>query len=261
MNDDERYDVLKTRIGLLATLDPHKRYDSKYYDINISADKTSKYIAHVQNCVDRALANESKCHPELLNIYWNPGFSGISFRHLINNLCSIDSLNYLEVGTYKGSTFSSALYGNLDNFNSIYTIDNWSEFNPGGSISKVFHNRINTWYSHKVHEMNIMDVDCFNFDKSAIKDKINFYFYDGPHKQEHHEMAYTYFNEVLDDVFITIVDDWEKNSVRQGTYDAFKKLNYNVLAKWEITPPERPDRMNNPDQYWWHGTMIAVIKK
>ena len=74
-------------------------------------------------------------------------------------------------------------------------------------------------------------------------------------------MAYTYFNEVLDDVFITIVDDWEKNSVRQGTYDAFKKLNYNVLAKWEITPPERPDRMNNPDQYWWHGTMIAVIKK
>lgn len=33
-------------------------------------------------------------------------------RHLLNNLCSLPSTSYLEIGTWKGSTWISALFQN-----------------------------------------------------------------------------------------------------------------------------------------------------
>lgn len=257
----KRIDVLESGVQEISALDPYAKYDVSEYKTTLSMVPAARYINHVNQSLQMAFQNRSNCHPNLLNLVKNPGFSGISFRHLLNNLGQMKGINYLEVGTFKGSTFTSMLYNNIDNFNSIYAIDNWSEFNEHGGVKDLFHNNINTNFKSDVSKMKILDVDCFNFDKSEIKDKINLYFFDGPHKREDHERAFTYYNDLLDETFITIVDDWEKGSVRQGTYDAFEKLNYNVLAKWEVLPPDRENRMRKPDQYWWHGTMLAVIQK
>jgi hypothetical protein len=42
-----------------------------------------------------------------------------------NNLLKLNDARYLEIGTWKGSTVSAAMYGNKAN---IVCIDNWSEF-------------------------------------------------------------------------------------------------------------------------------------
>jgi hypothetical protein len=54
------------------------------------------------------------------------GMSGNKTRHLYNNICSLNGANYLEIGTWKGSSFISTFYEN--HINSI-VIDNWDEFN------------------------------------------------------------------------------------------------------------------------------------
>lgn len=40
------------------------------------------------------------------------GLSSIRLKAFLNNLCAKDNVNYLEIGTYKGSTLLSAVFGN-----------------------------------------------------------------------------------------------------------------------------------------------------
>lgn len=40
------------------------------------------------------------------------GLSSIRLKCLLNNLCAVDNINYLEIGAYKGATLLSALLGN-----------------------------------------------------------------------------------------------------------------------------------------------------
>jgi hypothetical protein len=51
------------------------------------------------------------------------GLSSLRLKCLLNNLCAVENINYLEIGVYKGSTLLSALLGNtktkavgVDNF-------------------------------------------------------------------------------------------------------------------------------------------------
>lgn len=40
------------------------------------------------------------------------GLSSVRLRALLNNLCSVKDVNYLELGVYRGATLFSAVYGN-----------------------------------------------------------------------------------------------------------------------------------------------------
>jgi hypothetical protein len=80
-------------------------------------------INHAKSSVDNANDNISKLTPEILSM---DGMSGNKTRHLYNNICSLNNANYLEIGTWKGSSFISAFYNNEIN---PIVIDNWAEFN------------------------------------------------------------------------------------------------------------------------------------
>lgn len=58
--------------------------------------------------------------------------------------------------------------------------------------------------------------------------RFNFYLYDGDHSEVAQHDAYTYYDAVLEPVFITVVDDWNWVEVQQGTYRAFQELGYKV---------------------------------
>ena len=66
------------------------------------------------------------------------GFTGRSFRHLLNSLCKMQNCTYLEVGTFCGSSLVSALYGNHGKIKKAYAIDNWSEFREYCNKLKTF---------------------------------------------------------------------------------------------------------------------------
>jgi hypothetical protein len=190
------------------------------------------------------------------------GFTGRSFRHLLNNLCRLKNCTYLEVGTFCGSSLISALHSNHSLMKKAYAIDNWSEFREHCDPAERFKENRELHIPEYTDKLSIIEGDCFSIDLSKIEDKIDIYFYDGAHTYEDHKKAFTYFNEVFKDTFIAIVDDWEKKKVRQATYDAFKDLDYKVLAKWEVMPPSgREEPMLHPDMNWWHGVSLFVIRK
>ena len=97
-----------------------------------------KLVLNVMAGLDSALGNVSKLDSSMTSMESLCGFSGESFRHFMNNMGSIPGLNYLEVGSYCGSTLFSLLHKNLGTVNKAYAIDNWCQFNEVGNPKDAF---------------------------------------------------------------------------------------------------------------------------
>ncbi|AGE59704.1 hypothetical protein ATCVTN60342_267R [Acanthocystis turfacea Chlorella virus TN603.4.2] len=203
-----------------------------------------EYIDHVKKSFALAERGVSKCTPEILKL---DGMSGALTRAFYNNLLNFEDARYLEIGTWKGGTTCAALCGNKA---SVAVIDNWSEF--GGPKDECIEN-----ITREVGSNNVMvvDNDSFTVDLSVLA-KYNIYLYDGCHKRESHEKALTYYQDVLDDVFIFVCDDWNWECVRDGTYDAIKKLG--LIVEYDTA---RFTLDNGVKESWWNGIAAFVLRK
>jgi hypothetical protein len=206
-------------------------------------------INHVEQCITNAELGISKINSDILGI---SGMSSAKVRHFLNNLCSMPGTTYLEIGCWHGSTFVSALYGNSNSVISAVGIDNWTEFD---GPKESFKRNIDRFLSDI--PLKFIESDCFKIRKSKIFDHpINIYFYDGNHREISQEMAFTFFHNVLDTVFIAVVDDWNLQEVQRGTRSAFRKKGYKIIHERELFTPQNCD-----DSSWWNGLYIAVIQK
>ena len=95
--------------------------------------------------------------------------------------------------------------------------------------------------------------------------KYNVYLFDGPHEEEDQYDGLMYVQPALDDEFIFICDDWNWEKVRNGTMNAIKKLNLDVLFSIDIKttddnsyPPENDTKQNSD---WHNGYYISVLRK
>lgn len=178
------------------------------------------------------------------------GMSGAVYKRFANRLLSNEIVkNYLEIGVWKGSTAIAALHGNQNRLK--YTvIDNFSLF---GGPKQDF---IGNWNKYIGGTPNLIDEDCFSFDpiKKEISD-IDVYFYDGEHKEEDQYLALKHYYFAMASSFIFIVDDWNWEQVRNGTYRALKELEFKIVYKKEFTS-------NSTDSSgWWNGCGIFVLEK
>jgi hypothetical protein len=211
-----------------------------------------KIIEHVNISFEKAENNTSKISQDILNI---EGMSGNKTRHLYNNICSLDGANYLEIGTWKGSSFISSLYGN--NINAI-AIDNWVEFN--GPKNEFLQNT-NKFINYEYH---FIEKDSFlitDEDITNIFDSIDIYLYDGCHDYESHKNAITYYSKFLSRYSIIIIDDWRNDGpwekVQRGTYDGLNESGLIIHHKIEkITQQEK----TGPFEYW-NGVVVFVCEK
>ena len=64
---------------------------------------------HKDTSIEDAMNNKSKITADIIRL---PGMSSPWNRHLMNNICNIENLSYLEIGCWWGSTFISANYQN-----------------------------------------------------------------------------------------------------------------------------------------------------
>jgi len=206
------------------------------------------YIDHVNNSLINALQNKSNITSEILAI---DGLSGSKTRHFYNNLLTLPDSRYLEIGTYKGSTVSSAMYNNSA---SVVCIDNWSEF---GINIQEFMKNFNTFKGK--NNATFIEKDCWTVDPTTLI-KFNIYMYDGNHSQDSHYFAIAHFMPCLDDLFIYIVDDWNWKHVRDGTMNAISDLNIKIHHKKEIIVPEDPAIWPDRDG-WWNGIAIFILEK
>ena len=182
-------------------------------------------VQHLRDSFAKSEREESKL-PE--DIYRGVrGMSTEKVRHLLNNVCELPDLRYLEIGTWQGSTLCSSLYGNEGVF---YAIDNFvKNFDKyeGVSVKDLLFDNLQRFDLQD--KVKFFNEDCFKMDLNNIEHKINVYFYDGEHSDGSQNKALTYFKPVLDEEFIYIVDDWRDRGegnptgATKGTFKAIEE--------------------------------------
>lgn len=219
----------------------------------VSMTTLSDKRRHIEESICWAENEESKLPESILSM---DGMSSRKNRHFLNNLCSQKDMSYLEVGTWKGSTFFSSCYDN--EFKEVSCIDNWSEFNDEdcGNPKTEFLVGLNEHSDHLPLDLNYYECDCFEFERSKIKNPIDVFFYDGNHEVINQYRSLVYFNMILNDPFILIVDDWDWPMPKEGTNMAIKDLGYKVVQKWELPSTKLNDKDN-----WWNGLFIGLMCK
>jgi hypothetical protein len=196
------------------------------------------------------------------SIRYMEGMSGKKYRYLINNLVgSIDDARYLEIGSWKGSTAASAIYGNKCK---ALCIDNWADFLWGLSKENVrgqFETNVRA-AAGDTCDFSYLDQDFRTVDYSNIG-KFNVYMFDGPHSEQDQYDGIAIAQAALDDTFVLVIDDYNGDGVKKGTERALKDLNINVVAAVEIitrTDQEHPVlALQHSD--WHNGYLIAVCSK
>jgi hypothetical protein len=192
-------------------------------------DNIMDIIKHVYNSIINARKGLSKINRNTekgKEILKYEGYSGTCTRHLYNNICSysgFDKVRYLEIGCWYGSSSISAIYKNECD---AMFIDNWSQFNGD---SNIFKNAINKYTSKPCY---LIENDCWKVDLDNLRKFINLfniYLYDGGHDAKEHYNALKYYYDVLEDVFIFLVDDWNWYWVRDGTMMAINDLKLKTL--------------------------------
>jgi hypothetical protein len=173
------------------------------------------------------------------------GFTSPKVRHLLNNLGSLEGLDYLEIGVHRGATFVAANYRNQ--LASATAVDNWSEFAEDGTVKAEFLHNCSTLLAPGSYRF--LEQDAFTVSREQFRAPINFYLYDGEHSFEAQRKALTHFYALLDDVFVFVVDDYTWEAARAGTQDAIGELGFEVLLERELIDG------------WWNGLYVSVLKK
>jgi hypothetical protein len=225
------------------------------------------------------------------------GMSSPKGRHFFNNVCRqvgfVQKVRYLEIGTWAGSTLISFIY-KQPNLEYVSAIDNFSQFQTDfdvkqvlvGGLAHIFRESLSTKSDedakfHKLSEdiqsdsdigyeinfslknckFQFLESHCFDLDKSRLFGKYNVYFYDGPHSYENTKKSFEYYNDVFDNIFIVIIDDWNRDYIQNAWRDVSKELNYIIHYEREIFG--RGGSETNPDwrNDWWDGYYIAIIEK
>ena len=211
-------------------------------------------INHVNLSVDNSNKNLSKLTSDILSM---DGMSGNKTRHLYNNICELNGANYLEIGTWKGSSFISALYGN--DINSI-AIDNWVEFN---GPKDEFISNVDKFCPDR--KFKFIEKDCFKIADDEIKsvyDSIDIYLFDGAHDYESQRKAITYYKHLFSKYVIIIIDDFRSDTpawanVKKGTYDGIEESGLVIHHKIEIITHQES---SGPSEYW-NGFGLFVCEK
>jgi len=184
------------------------------------------------------------------------GMSGRKYRRLINRMISqARSPRYLEVGSWAGSTACSAIHGNRVE---ITCIDNWSEF---GGPKDVFLSNIRAASNPGV-AFSFIESDYRKVDFKGIG-PFNVYLFDGPHSRQDQYDGIRLAQPALADTFVLIVDDWNWEPARQGTFEAIAAeklrlyMSVEIRTTWDNSHPSIS--MENSD--WHNGYFICVCRK
>jgi hypothetical protein len=227
--------------------------------IRLSGDWDSEAADRLSNAFFSALAIEHKL-PD--GIRYMHGMSGKKYRYMINNLVgATPDARYLEIGSWKGSTACSAIYGNTCK---ALCIDNWSDFLWGDSKENVrgqFEANLKAAGADTA-ETDFIDSDFRAVDYSTIG-KFNVYMFDGPHDEQDQYDGVMIAQPALEDQYVLIVDDWNGPGVRAGSARALEELGHTVVCSLEIlTRHDNEHPVISMEASDWHnGYYVAVVNK
>lgn len=172
------------------------------------------------------------------------GLASPKVWHLLNNLCA-QAENYLEIGTYMGSSLMSALYGN--DHVSATAVDNFC-MKP--------HTRGHFFRNVEHLKFTFIEQDCFTINPAIFVKPIDLYFYDGRHDYEDQYKAIKHFAPAMKSEFTFICDDWNNSHVREATFQGIKDSGLEVVEFKEVKNDLMKDKAG-----WWCGIAVFKLKK
>lgn len=206
-------------------------------------------IELIEHAIAQAHLEQSKLTPEVLAV---EGMSSPKVRHLYNNLGAI-SKKYFEVGSWKGASLISTCFGNDLIY---YSCDNFSEFNPDGTVEKEFQKNCMKY----LQGAQYYNVDCFTLTELEFPLPHDLYLFDGGHSFDDHKRAVTHFFPMMADQFVFVVDDFSHpdfHAVKEGTLAGLEavKDQYEVVKSWEIFEE------GEGSVRFWNGLGIFLIRR
>ncbi len=212
------------------------------------------YTQHLNVSVAKAILGQGKLPESILQL---EGMSSWSNRFLLNNLCSIPG-RYLEIGSWRGSTFISALYENKLIHGT--SIDNHQEF--------VDHNEFRTdetmlrknCEENLTHEekYTLITADCWS-KPLPPGDLYDIYLYDGFHSYEDQYKAITEYYDNLQPIFYYVCDDYSLRDVEKATQQAFKDMEIEVITEHKMYGSQDIDKCMTTG--FWNGYYVALCVK
>jgi len=216
-------------------------------------EKLSNYV---NTCVAHATLGNGKLPKHILKL---EGMSSSGNRLLLNNLCMGLEGKYLEIGSWKGSTFISALYNNPKMFGT--SIDHHSEFKSDSPFKTSAEALESNCKKYLLNDENyeLITKDCFADDLKLGKSEYTIYFYDGQHSFDNRYKALTKFYKYLTPMFIFICDDYSIDRVESGTQAALDDLNIKVITEHKMFGHQETG--DSKTSGFWNGFYVALCVK
>lgn len=184
------------------------------------------------------------------------GYSTVKVRKFLNRMVGLrPRTNYLEIGVHLGSTFIPAMHNHM--YARGTAIDAWNMF---GDLEKQFKQNVKTYLDAR--HIRVIHGDFREVDLAKVHQPVNVYFYDGDHGMDCQYAALTVVRDVLAQQFVFVVDDFNWQEPRDGTYKAIRDLGYTIEAEWYLPGPYNgvsPDGGENKE--WWNGLFVGIIHK
>lgn len=212
-----------------------------------------QYSNHLNASVARSILGMGKLPASILSL---EGMSSHGNRILLNNICEMGG-QFLEIGTWKGSTFISALYRNPTCKGT--SIDNHQEFKDSmfrTSAEELLANCKSNLVSGETYKL--ITADCFK-DSIALPELVDTYFYDGYHSYEDQYKAITTYYDRLKPIFYFLCDDYSIDRVERGTRDAFRDKNIQVITDYKLFGNQLIP--SSTKRGFWNGIYVALCVK
>jgi hypothetical protein len=208
---------------------------------------------YVNKAVAKSILGIGDLPQEILNL---TGMSSYANRLLLNHLCK-SRVNYLEIGSWKGSTFISALYKNT--FCRGISIDNHQEFKNHEFKTSEDELRA-TCEKHLVNDeqYRLITADCFS-DDISLDIKFDVYFYDGFHSYEDQYKAIKHFYKNMNSIFVYICDDYSIDHIERGTKDAMRDMNIQIISEYKLFGNQLIHQCTR--EGFWNGLYVALCVK
>ena len=221
-------------------------------------------VTIAKDAVEKAERNDTRLPDNFPDEKKEYSLSGYKGRTLINHVCHNFGIKYLEVGSYAGSTFCSALYKNSIDATAVDIWERFIEQPRAGIVKDLFFERVKKYAMP--NRIRVVEEDIYEFSTpQKIGTNFNVFFFDGDHTAQATEMAIVMADQCVKDEFIFICDDYAMLSTRKGVADGISEMGYEVLYEKELGSVQPYDwykdkaDMSQPD--WWCNYYIAVLRK
>ena len=175
------------------------------------------------------------------------GWTAPKVRKLLNRLVAKlpAGESYLEIGCFQGASLISALLDYLQA--RAIACDNWSE-QPEHRPEEKFWANLKK-YEARIPKVAVYKQDCFTLpERKPFDCPVGVYFYDGNHNFESQLKAITMFTPFLAKRCVVLVDDWNWDRVRDGTWQGIDEIRPNHVSYWEL-----PSKGNGDFENYWNG--------